>query len=68
MITLPAGVNAESHMPYGLALMNTAWSEATLIKYASAIEDLQFSSGTIYKRSLPQWYGYLERNIPVINA
>ncbi|MCJ1255278.1 hypothetical protein MMC24_003094 [Lignoscripta atroalba] len=68
MITLPAGVNAESHMPFGLALMNTAWSEATLIKYASAIEDLQRSSETDYQRSLPLWYGYLEKNLPVLNA
>ena len=67
MITVPAGVNAGTGMPFGLALMNTAWSEATLIRYASAIEDLQFNSGTKYKRTLPQWYGYQQRNIPVLN-
>ncbi|MCJ1473200.1 hypothetical protein MMC13_001851, partial [Lambiella insularis] len=68
MITIPAGVNAVSHMPFGLALMNTAFSETTLIKYASAIEDLQFSSGTVQRRTLPTWSGYLDRNIPLINA
>lgn len=67
MITLPAGVHSESGMPYGLALIGTAWSEAELVKWASAIEDLQFSSGTPIKRSLPKWLGYLERNIPVLN-
>ncbi|KAF2120027.1 amidase signature domain-containing protein [Lophiotrema nucula] len=67
MITLPAGVHSETGMPFGLALMGTAWSEASLLKWASAIEDLQFRSGTQYKRTLPRWYGYLERNIPVRN-
>lgn len=67
MITLPAGVHSESGMPYGLALIGTAWSEAELVKWASAIEDLQFSSGPPIKRSLPKWLGYLERNIPVLN-
>ncbi|KAL8940440.1 MAG: hypothetical protein Q9216_002810, partial [Gyalolechia sp. 2 TL-2023] len=41
VITLPAYVHSLSGMPFGLALMGTAFSEATLIKYASAIEDLQ---------------------------
>ncbi|MCJ1377270.1 hypothetical protein MMC17_000362 [Xylographa soralifera] len=68
MITVPAGVNAVSLMPFGLALMQTAFSEATLIKYASAIEDLQFSSGTMQQRTMPLWSGYLDRNIPLINA
>lgn len=68
MITIPAGVNKVSGMPYGLAIMNTAWSETALIKWASAIEDLQFSSNTSYKRTLPKWLGYKQRNIPVANA
>lgn len=68
VITIPAGVHSESHMPFGLALMQTAWREDSLVKWASAIEDLQHASGTPYKRTLPKWYGYLERNIPVINA
>ncbi|EMC96405.1 hypothetical protein BAUCODRAFT_148022 [Baudoinia panamericana UAMH 10762] len=68
VITIPAGVHNSTGMPFGLALMQTAWREDALVKWASAIEDLQFASGTPYKRSLPNWYGYLERNIPVINA
>ena len=65
MITLPAGISAATGMPFGLALMNTAWSEAKLVKYSSAIEDLRLKSGTKYKRTLPLWYGYREKNIPV---
>ena len=68
VITIPAGVNQVSGMPYGLAIMNTAWSEGALVKWASAIEDLQLSSNTPYKRTLPKWLGYEQRNIPVINA
>lgn len=65
LITLPAGVHSRSAMPFGLALMGTAWSEATLLKWASAIEDLQLSTDGIPRRTLPKWYGYKERNIPV---
>ncbi|KAJ6102863.1 hypothetical protein N7486_005290 [Penicillium sp. IBT 16267x] len=66
VITVPAGIEEVSGMPYGLAIMNTAFSEPTLIKYASAIEDLQKTSGTKWQRTLPEWRGYLERNLPVI--
>lgn len=67
MITLPAGVSPTTGMPFGLALMNTAWSEPTLIRYASAIEDLQLSVETSHRRSPAYWYGYRARNIPVLN-
>ncbi|KAJ5653759.1 hypothetical protein N7490_000762 [Penicillium lividum] len=66
VITVPAGTEEVSGMPYGLAIMNTAFSEPTLIKYASAIEDLQKTSGTKWQRTLPEWRGYLQRNLPVI--
>lgn len=65
VVTIPAGVHSRSGMPFGLALMGTAWSEATLLKWASAIEDLQLSTEGLPKRTLPKWYGYRERNIPV---
>ncbi|KAI1792237.1 amidase signature domain-containing protein [Ganoderma leucocontextum] len=65
VITLPAGLDAESGMPFGLGIMQTAWGEAELVRWASAIEDLQRTSGTPYKRQLPTWRGYLERNLPV---
>ncbi|KAF2728623.1 amidase signature enzyme [Polyplosphaeria fusca] len=67
VITLPASTHSETGMPFGLALMGTAWSEGSLLKWASAIEDVQFASNTPYKRTLPRWYAYQERNIPVRN-
>lgn len=66
VITLPAGVSASTGMPFGLALMGTAWSEVSLLKWASAIEDLQFSTGTEQKRTRPRWHEYLAKNIPVL--
>ena len=65
MITVPGGVRSTSGMPFGLAIMQTAWAEGELIKWASAIEDLQQTSNTPRKRILPKWRGYLERNVPV---
>ncbi|KAK5201212.1 hypothetical protein LTR16_003455, partial [Cryomyces antarcticus] len=67
MITIPAGVHSSTGMPFGLALMQTAFAEDKLVKWASAIEDAQISANTPYKRTLPKWYGYLQRNIPVNN-
>ena len=67
MITLPASVTSATGMPFGLALMGTAWSEAELIKWASAIEDALVKGGGTYGRSRPLWYGYRQRNIPVLN-
>ena len=66
MITLPAGTASASGMPFGLGLMGTAWSEAELVKWASAIEDAQVTAGI--RRTLPRWLGYRERNIPVIQG
>lgn len=67
MITVPAGVHSADGMPFGLALMQTAWAEPELIKWASAIEDLQLTTeGFAYKRTLPNWGSYLGRNIPVV--
>lgn len=65
VITVPGGVSDVSGMPFGLAIMNTAFSEATLIKYASAIEDLKKNHGAKYDRALPEWRGYLQRPLPV---
>ncbi|KAK0303170.1 hypothetical protein LTR82_017644 [Friedmanniomyces endolithicus] len=69
VLTIPASVHSSSGMPFGLALIGTAFSEATLIKYGSAIEDLMVSSNSVYQRAMmpPQWKGYLERNVPTAN-
>ncbi len=63
MVTVPAGVGLENGMPFGLAVMGTAWSEASLVKWGSAIEDLQAEGA---RRTSPLWLDYLSRNIPVI--
>ncbi|KAH9833353.1 amidase family protein [Teratosphaeria destructans] len=39
MITVPVGVNDEG-MPFGIGIMHSAWNEHSLIRCASAIEDL----------------------------
>lgn len=64
-VTIPAGVSSDTGMPFGLAILQTAWGETELVKWASAIEDLQLTSKTTLKRTRPTWAGYLERNIPV---
>ncbi|KAI3396229.1 hypothetical protein diail_12373 [Diaporthe ilicicola] len=67
MITVPAGVHSKDGMPFGLALMQTAWAEAELVRWASAIEDLQQTTdGWVHKRTLPEWGSYLRRNIPIV--
>ncbi|RSL59416.1 hypothetical protein CEP53_005803 [Fusarium sp. AF-6] len=65
VITIPGGYSSESGMPFGLAIMQTAFAEAELVKWASAIEDLQKSVDAPSKRQRPTWRGYLERNVPV---
>ena len=67
MITLPASVSSSTGMPFGLALMGTAWSEAGLVRWASAVEDLMLRGNGSFGRSKPRWYGYRQRNIPVLN-
>lgn len=67
MVTVPAGVHPADGMPFGLAIMQIAWAEPELIRWASAIEDLQLTTdGFVHKRTLPKWGSYLERNIPVV--
>jgi amidase len=69
MVTVPAGVSPETGMPFGLGIMGTAWSEGLLVKWASAIEDAVAKGGRAkgLGRTLPRWYGYLQRNVPVLN-
>ncbi|KZL63248.1 amidase family protein [Colletotrichum incanum] len=65
MVTIPAGVDPVSGMPFGLGIMQTAFGEEELVRWASAIEDLQLTSGTELKRTRPKWYRYLERPLPI---
>lgn len=65
MLTLPVDIGSISGMPFGLALMQTAWAESELVIWGSAIEDLQ--QFTDRKRRSPNWKGYLARNIPVLD-
>lgn len=66
--TVPVGIHSATGMAFGLAILQTAWAEAELVKWASAIEDLQLTtSNNIYKRSLPTWNGYMNKNIPLLN-
>ncbi|KUJ15916.1 amidase signature enzyme [Mollisia scopiformis] len=69
MITIPAGVDQASGMPFGMALMGTAWSEGSLVRWASSSEDL--AKGTQFGRESewmrPKWWGYRRRNVPVEN-
>ncbi|KAJ3491744.1 hypothetical protein NLG97_g5539 [Lecanicillium saksenae] len=64
-VTVPVGVSSDSGMPFGMVILQTAWREDQLVKWASAIEDLQLTSDTKLKRTRPTWRGYLERNVPV---
>lgn len=67
MVTVPAGTHSSDGMPFGLAIMQTAWAEGELVRWASAIEDLQTTTdGWKYKRTSPEWRSYLQRNIPVL--
>ncbi|ROW03079.1 hypothetical protein VMCG_05763 [Cytospora schulzeri] len=67
VVTIPAGVSSNDGMPFGLAIMQTAWAEAELVTWSSAIEDLQLTTpGWKYKRTLPKWRSHLARNVPVL--
>jgi amidase len=68
LITLPAGVHADTGMPYGLALMVSAWEEDKLVKWGSAIEDVMKQKGEgRFGRTKPNWHAYRSRNVPVLN-
>ncbi|SLM38211.1 amidase family protein [Lasallia pustulata] len=67
VVTVPAGVHSASGMPFGIAVMGTGFSEAGLVRWASAIEDLTLGDEGRWLglgRSMPRWEGYLERNLP----
>ncbi|KAK7032752.1 amidase family protein [Favolaschia claudopus] len=59
IITIPIGID-DWHTPFGLSFVGTAFSEATLIKLASAAEDALGD-----RRVRPTFYEYNATNIPV---
>ncbi|KAF6824070.1 amidase family protein [Colletotrichum plurivorum] len=63
MAAVPVGIHQKTGMGVALGLVQTAYGEAELVRWGSAVEDLL--RGTEYKRALPRWYNHLERNIPV---
>ena len=78
VITVPAGYHdrqGDHGMPYGLALLQTMWGEAKLVRWGSAIEDLIRTDGVAkllsrdgygdVGRRRPKWLGWRSRNLPV---
>jgi len=58
MVTIPAGIDAWG-VAFGLGLWGTAFSEPTLIKLGSAIED------TLQRRKVPTFLDHTATNIPI---
>ncbi|GAB7352243.1 hypothetical protein MBLNU459_g2714t1 [Dothideomycetes sp. NU459] len=64
VMTIPVGLDPDG-MPVGLNLQHTAWREGTLIKWASAIEDLL--KDEIGPRAPPRFKEHLVKNCPIEN-
>ncbi|KAJ2957915.1 hypothetical protein NQZ79_g6407 [Umbelopsis isabellina] len=58
MVTIPAGIDLFG-VPFGISLWGTAYSEPTLIKIGSAIDD------TLRRRVPPQFLEHQATNIPI---
>lgn len=62
IISIPIGLDAAG-FPVSLSLQHTAWQEGTLVKWASAIEDLvHHVQGW---RPTPEYRSYHSKNIPI---
>jgi len=59
IITIPIGID-EWHTPFGLSFIGTAWSEPTLIRFASAASDALGN-----RRVKPTFYDFVAENVPV---
>ncbi|KAK6431605.1 hypothetical protein LTR95_012236 [Oleoguttula sp. CCFEE 5521] len=62
IISVPIGLDPDG-MPVSLTLQHTAWEEARLVKWASAIEDLVLNE--IGPRPTPTFKNHLRKNVPV---
>jgi amidase len=62
IIAIPVGLDPDG-MPVNLTVQHSAWAEARLVKWASAIEDLvQHRQGP---RKTPSYRNHLRKNVPV---
>ncbi|KAL8949284.1 MAG: hypothetical protein Q9222_004590 [Ikaeria aurantiellina] len=61
-INVPVGVDDEG-MPVSITLQQSAWKEGTLIKWASAIEDVR--DEILGGRPTPEYKEYLAKNVPI---
>ena len=62
IVAIPIGIDPDG-MPVSLTLQHSAWEEATLVRWASAIEDLVMEKqGT---RKTPTYQNHLRKNVPV---
>lgn len=62
IIAIPIGVNARG-MPVSLSFQSTAWTECSLIRWASAIEDLWKAKAG--GRPTPGFQNLFSKNIPI---
>lgn len=62
IITIPIGTDTDG-LPVSLSFQHTAWQERTLIKWASAIEDLILEVQGW--RPTPQYRNFHSKNIPI---
>ena len=62
IICIPIGVDSTG-LPISLSLQHTAGKESTLIRWASAIEDLLHSNNG--GRAVPTYRNHLSKDIPV---
>ncbi|KAK3639748.1 hypothetical protein LTR56_012325 [Elasticomyces elasticus] len=62
IVAIPVGLDPDG-MPVSLTLQHTAWQEAKLIKWASAIEDLCLHHQG--PRATPTYKDHLRKNVPV---
>ena len=62
IICIPIGLDSKG-IPVSLSIHHRAWNEASLVKWASAIEDLVRE--TLGHRTCPTYQNSLAKNIPV---
>lgn len=66
IISIPVGVDGpeKGGRPFGLSFQQTAWGEAALVRWASAVEDLLVEGG--WGRPRPGYREFGATNIPIL--